>query len=200
VEGSSGSIGVYGVSTADNFGVYGRSNGAGTGVEGYNPGSGYAGYFSGNLAYTGSFAHVSDERLKKDIQPMSGALDQVLRLRGVTFEWKEPSEHGGMSGKQRGFIAQEVEKVFPEWVRTDPNNGFKILDDTGLGALEVESLRALKAKNDALEERVQALEANRRPMISGLSAEGMGMGFGLVALGGAFLVSRRKHSGAGGRE
>ena len=63
----------------------------------------------------------SDERLKRNIVPLRGALERVLQLRGVTFEWNElgqqetQQESGGEP--QIGFIAQEVETVFPQWVR-----------------------------------------------------------------------------------
>jgi hypothetical protein len=59
----------------------------------------------------------------------------------------------------------------------------------------VESVRTLKVDNDALKERVNALELNRRPAISGLAAEGTLFGFGLVATTSAFIASRRKSFG-----
>jgi Chaperone of endosialidase len=64
-------------------------------------------------------ANPSDARLKKNIQPLTGAIDQLLQLRGVTYEWKELDNHGKTAGTKRGFIAQEMERVFPDWVQTD---------------------------------------------------------------------------------
>ena len=39
-----------------------------------------------------------------------------------------------------GFSAQDVEKIFPEWVDTD-ENGYKMLSIRGFEALTVESIR-----------------------------------------------------------
>lgn len=105
----------------------------------------------------GSWTTGSDARLKKNIAPLGSALDRVLRLRGVTFEWIEPAKHGYLTGTQTGLIAQEVEKVFPEWVGTDAA-GFRTLTIRGFEALAIESFRTLKTENDALRERVTALE------------------------------------------
>ena len=97
------------------------------------------------------------------------------------------------------FIAQEVEKVLPEWVGVDPK-GFKTLNITGLDALLVESVRALKAENDdlraqssKLESRLTAMERNRGTLAAG--PWGIGTSLGLLGMvGGAFLFSRRRRS------
>jgi hypothetical protein len=80
-----------------------------------------------------------------------------LRLRGVSFNWKDPSQHGNAVGTQRGFLAQEYEKVFPEWVITGPD-GYKSIGTAGLHAFEVESIRVLKTKLDALQVENEALK------------------------------------------
>src|SRR5260370_26289015 len=132
---------------------------------------------------------ISDGSLKKNIKPLEGALDRLLMLRGVTFEWKAPEEHANQTGQQRGFIAQEVEKVLPEWVTPD-ENGLKAMGTAGFAPLVLESLRTLKAENDALRDRVKAVEFNKRMTIAGFSESGL---FGIAGLVvGAFVVSRRK--------
>jgi glycogen debranching enzyme len=59
-----------------------------------------------------------------------------------------------------GFIAQEVEEVFPRWVDEHPD-GFKIVavPPMQLAALEIEALRALKAENDELKKEARAVKA-----------------------------------------
>lgn len=101
----------------------------------------------------GSWSSASDATLKKNVQPLSGALDRLLKLRGVTFEWKEPEAHGNLTGTQIGMVAQEVEKVFPEWVERTTDD-LRFLSIRGFEALTVEALREL---ND----RVVKLEAGR---------------------------------------
>jgi hypothetical protein len=113
----------------------------------------------------------SDARLKQNIAPLTPPLTRLLRLRGVTYEWRDPEKHGNLRGPQIGMIAQQVEEVFPDWVGTDAE-GYKTLTYRGFEALTVESLRELKAENDRLkaantdlagkltsiEERLAALE------------------------------------------
>lgn len=107
----------------------------------------------------------SDERLKQDIAPLAGALDRLLQLRGVTFEWNEAGAQvsgaaAGAAGEaaQIGFIAQEVEQVFPQWVRSN-GDGYKHLAIRGFEALAVEAIRQLRTELDQLRARVRQLEA-----------------------------------------
>lgn len=103
----------------------------------------------------------SDRRLKKNIEPLRGSLDQLLRLRGVTYRWRNPETQGNMRGTYPGFIAQEVEPVFPEWVG-EGTNGYKNLTVIGFEALAVEALRELRAEKDdelaALRDQVRLLQ------------------------------------------
>jgi hypothetical protein len=57
---------------------------------------------------------ISDARLKENIQDLTGGLEAVLSLKPRTYDWKEDSGQTGTGVK--GFIAQEVEEVFPEYV------------------------------------------------------------------------------------
>lgn len=89
----------------------------------------------------------SDARLKTDITTISGALDDLLRLRGVTYRWINPESQGAMSGVYTGLIAQEVEEVFTEWIGED-EQGFKTLTVIGFEGLVVEALRGLREEKD----------------------------------------------------
>jgi hypothetical protein len=95
----------------------------------------------------GSWGTLSDVRLKKNIQPLSGALDKLLALRGVTFEFIDPEKIHELSGERMGLIAQEVEKVIPDWVETG-KDGYKRVTVRGLEALVVEALRELQQKEE----------------------------------------------------
>ncbi len=86
---------------------------------------------------------ICDERLKNSITPLEGSLDKLLQLRGVTFRWREPETSGSPPGPQMGLVAQEVEKVMPEWVSTT-ESGYKAISLNGFEALLIESLRELK--------------------------------------------------------
>ena len=106
----------------------------------------------------GSWSDSSDIRLKKNVKTIEGALETMLRLRGINYQWKEPEKHGGMKGTYMGMIAQEAEKVFPEWVGTG-NEGYKTLGFIGFEALAVEAIKELKSENEVLKARIEALEA-----------------------------------------
>ncbi len=189
--------GVYGSSSVGN-GVLGVVSNNSAAINGYNTNaSGWAGYFNtnvdiiGSLYFNGTCYHgpcTSDERLKKNIRPLSGSLDAVAALRAVTYEWKDPTDHRP-SGPHAGFIAQEVEKVEPTWVGTDAQ-GFKNVNMNDLPVLLVDSIRTLKAENDELRGRIAALESARRPLGANFGLMG---GLGLLVVGGAFAASRRRN-------
>ncbi len=119
---------------------------------------------------------ASDRRLKKDITKMEfGQLDAVKKLVGVYYHWiKPPPEPNALyAGPKReiGFIAQDVEKIFPELVRHSPD-GYLAIDysrlvvpvieavkelDTRIENL-VQEIESLKKKNENLELRLKVLE------------------------------------------
>jgi len=117
-----------------------------------------------------------------------------MRLRPVTFEWKDAEQNGfHRPGTQKGFIAQEVEQVIPEWVGTN-TEGFKTLDTRGIEgtAMLVDSIRALKFQNDELRDRVKSIEAGRRPLVSGFGEGGIGLG--MVGIAGAIVLASRRRA------
>src|SRR5260370_13964485 len=65
------------------------------------------------------------------------------------------------------MIAQEVEKIFPDWVDTAAN-GMKRLSIHGFEALTVQALRELRAEKDA---RISALEQHNAEIEKQLAAE-----------------------------
>ncbi len=104
------------------------------------------------------FVYSSDKRLKKNIKPVSSALDKIAKLEGVTFLWKKSDD------KDMGVIAQDVEKVFPELVAVD-GAGMKSVKYPNLVAPLIEAVKEQKkivedqdAKIKMLEEKIEALE------------------------------------------
>ncbi len=100
----------------------------------------------------------SDARLKTDVTPLQNALERLLALRGVSFAWKDPAAMGAPPGPQMGFVADDVQQAFPDWVR-ESRDGLKVLTLRGFEALVVESVRELKQENESLRGQVTALEA-----------------------------------------
>jgi hypothetical protein len=113
--------------------------------------------FNGNVTVWGGFSNPSDARLKKNIQPLNGALEKLMALRGVEFEWRREDLARLRPGRQAGLIADDVSAVFPGWVRHDPRSGMKLLAPQGFEALTVEALRQLADRIAALEQENQRL-------------------------------------------
>lgn len=89
---------------------------------------------SGNVKAT-AFLYSSDFNLKKDIKPLGSELDKVLSLRPVSFNWKSDDS------SDVGFIAQEVEKIFPEVVHTNKTTNLKSIDYPKLTVFLVQALQ-----------------------------------------------------------
>src|SRR5206468_1519339 len=102
----------------------------------------------------GFWTNSCDARLKKNVEPLTGALNRLLQLRGVRFEWNEPQNMGNLTGPQMGLVAQEVEAVFPEWISTS-RNGYLELTVRGFEALTIEALRELKVEIANVKTRTQ---------------------------------------------
>jgi hypothetical protein len=92
------------------FGVYAAASGSTI--------TNWAVYSEGNSYSTGAW-QSSDARLKSDARPIEFALDKIMRLNPSTYNYKT-DEYAFMNlpaEKQYGFLAQELEQVFPEMVR-----------------------------------------------------------------------------------
>ncbi|MBK9014532.1 MAG: tail fiber domain-containing protein [Saprospiraceae bacterium] len=79
-------------------------------------GSTYAGYFAGNLHYTGTLSGPSDRRFKEDIEILTGALSKVNNLKIYSYHFKETEGMNFPKEKQMGFIADELEKYCRIWL------------------------------------------------------------------------------------
>jgi len=108
------------------------------------------------LTNTGtSWLAVSDERLKENLNPIKNAADKVSTLRAVTGKYKTDED-----GVSRSFlIAQDVQAVLPEAVSVKNDDEKTLgLSYTDVIPLLVAAIQELKAENDALKARVEALE------------------------------------------
>ncbi len=97
----------------------------------------------------------SSIRWKKNIYLIDRALDKILSIRGVYFDWDE--EHGGEH--DMGFIAEEIGEHIPEIVEYEPDSKYAIGVDYGaITPVLVEAVKELKAEVDALKDQNEALE------------------------------------------
>ena len=105
------------------------------------PSGGYRTYSGGTKNHNSSSSPLSDERLKTNIAPISNALEKVLMLQGVTYEWKrdENIELNFDSNTHIGFLAQELIKVLPDVVSEE--EGYKRINYIELVALLTEAIK-----------------------------------------------------------
>jgi hypothetical protein len=100
-----------------------------------------------NAYVTGAITACSDIRYKKDIVPLQNSLNTVLKLQGVNYKWKKEEfpEKNFSEDIQIGFIAQEIEKLYPQLVFTD-KDGYKSVDYSRVSPILVEAIKDLYAE------------------------------------------------------
>ena len=101
---------------------------------------------------------LSDQRLKKNINNISGSLDSINNLRGVTYEWIDDYANNKTPrlGTKYGFIAQEVESVLPNLIGTkeaegSDYHGYKNVNYPQVIPILVEAVKELTARIKVLE-------------------------------------------------
>ncbi|HOW82729.1 MAG TPA: tail fiber domain-containing protein [Spirochaetota bacterium] len=109
----------------------------------------------GNVTAAG-YSCSSDIRFKQNITPYTSALQKIMGLQGVTYDWNTEKFKDRTFSKDRqiGFIAQDVEKVIPEVVKTD-DQGYKSMDYAKMSVVLVEAFKEQKRQSDA---KISALE------------------------------------------
>lgn len=123
-----------------------------TGALGYTPankaGESFTGSISvsGTITATGDITAYSDETLKSDIRTISGALDLVASMRGVTFTRNDT----GLRGV--GVVAQELAAVIPEAVQAHDGGLLSVAYGNLVGVL-IEAVKDLAGKVERLEGR-----------------------------------------------
>jgi hypothetical protein len=173
-----GYVGTYGI------GTYTGAWGSGTeyGLVGYGgpygvwaTGTSWAGYFQGNVYSTGTY-QGSDKKLKKNIREFNDAMDIINRLKPQQYEFRHDGDFDQMKlpeGNHYGLIAQDVEEVLPNLVKTalletpDSLNGnsnqkieikdFKALNYIELIPIMIKAMQQLDKENRELRNQVATL-------------------------------------------
>ena len=121
----------------------------------------YVGMHGTVFATTTTISAISDVRYKENIRDLDDGLSKIMALQPRKFDWKEGK--GRDVKDDRGWIAQEIETVFPdlvdEWLDESPEGEepYKSVRPDLIPVL-VKAMQELSAKNDALEARITALE------------------------------------------
>ena len=122
---------------------------------GYN--ASYELYVSGNSYTTGSW-QSSDIKFKKDVASIEGLLPRLKQLRGVSYNWRreEFPEKKFSDGQQYGLIAQEVEEIFPNLVKTD-ENGEKAIAYYQLIPMLLEAVKQQQKQIESMQQQLNNL-------------------------------------------
>ncbi len=116
-------------------------------------------HVDGDICYTGGISACSDFRYKRNVTTLPKSLSRVLQLRGVSYRWQQ-DEHPDLAfdnNKHIGFIAQEVEPLFPELVTTD-ENGYKSIDYSRLTPVLVEAIKEQQQTIDELRSELDEIK------------------------------------------
>ena len=104
-----------------------------------------------NATFGGTVTASSDVRFKKNITTIEGALDRVLRMRGVFFERLETP------GTECGVIAQEVQEVLPEVV-TETDGGHLSVAYGNISGLLIQAIKEQQEQIEELREEIRKLK------------------------------------------
>ena len=121
-----------------------------------NNGGANCGKITANGANTAAFGSTSDQRVKENIVELPSQLDNIMALRPVEFDYLE--SYGG--GHQIGFIAQEIQQVYPDVISTDDSSE-KIMSIAGWSKTEARLVKAIQEQQAIITQltaRITALE------------------------------------------
>jgi hypothetical protein len=100
----------------------------------------------------------SSRRFKEDIEDMGAASRDLMRLRPVTYRYKQPFADGSKP-IQYGLIAEEVAEVYPDLVAHSADGKIETVKYQVLDSMLLNELQRQQAEICRLEERLATLEA-----------------------------------------
>lgn len=122
----------------------------------YNKSNDYLGSFSNT---TGAYSSFSDKRMKKNIQPMESMLDMINKLQPVSYIIKTDATNT----QRLGFIAQDVQKVFPSFVThvndKTRNKDQYLMDYSGFGVIAIKGIQELELQVKEKDDKINDLQA-----------------------------------------
>lgn len=135
---------------------------------------------NGNLTISGKMnsngiEELSDRRFKTNISPLSSVLNKVLKIEGVTYNWRQDEfpEKAFGDRTEIGFIAQELEKYFPELVNTD-KDGYKSVQYSHMVPVLLEAIKEQQQQIELMSNQLRSLTVETTELLykmATLSAE-----------------------------
>ena len=126
----------------------------GNGADASNPNNIMEFYKNGNMAIAGNYFNLSDESLKRNIQPVKNALQKIIAVNGYQYYWKSEMADQHL---QTGILAQEIQAQMPELV-SKTLKGNLVVNYNGITPYLIEAVKELKNENDQLRNDVEVLK------------------------------------------
>lgn len=163
--------------SSDTYGIYAAAKGNG---------NVWAGFFDGDVFVSGTLTHASDRKFKENISELSKreVVSKLMKLQPSTYNYKSGEGVNFDSGLQYGFVAQEVEKVFPDLVKEvrqpiyngtdqygnpviDEQNSieFKSVNYTGMIPILTKALQEQELTMNAYKAELDELKARNQEMV-----------------------------------
>ncbi len=104
----------------------------------------------------GSWNQLSDERLKRDFESIENVLAKVLALKPLKYHYNDNKE---TAKKSMGFVAQEVEKLFPEIVSQEDGQTLLGIDYSKFAVVSIKAIQEQQTQLEALKKQVADLSS-----------------------------------------
>lgn len=109
----------------------------------------------------GSFIQGSDKSLKEEIEPVQNLLEKLRQLKPSTYYYKDSRSKA--KHRSIGFIAQEVETVFPELVYQD-EGGLKMLNYSVFSVIAIKGLQEQQMQVDELQKKILEIDSLKKEL------------------------------------
>lgn len=131
----------------------------------------WAPYVDYNDLYAANYYKASDARLKSDVKAIESGLEKIQKLRPVHYsivnnKLNDKGEQVEGTRKEFGFIAQEVEKSFPEVKITSDAKDTKLMDYDQIIPITVSAIQELMTVIDSLKKEIANLRDQKENAIS----------------------------------
>lgn len=106
---------------------------------------------SSNVHVYGSLIETSERALKTNITSLPSQMNNIMNLNPVSFNWNRDNK------KSMGFIAEEVNEIYPELVYKDGEGNPRGIEYTKLVSILAQGIKELKTRIHEQEEQIQEL-------------------------------------------
>ncbi len=103
---------------------------------------------------SGVYTSVSDRKLKKNIENIKNISDKIMDLQPVKYNFTDQKDN---ERKYIGLIAQDVEKLFPEFVNYNEESDTYTMDYSGLSVIAIQAIKEQQSEIDELKKQIDEL-------------------------------------------